>query len=214
MKKLKISQFVQTRLGFFALLTAVFWIKTVFAYYVDFSLGASDPLQHFLMFFNPIGTTLLLFSMALYIKKPKISYTVMFIIYLLNTILLFANVIYYRQFTDFLTFNTIFSVGKVSSGLGKSTISLLQWYDLLLWLDVILIAIALARHIIKIDPKPLPTKHAFTATTLAVFVFLLNLTLSEANRPQLLTRTFDRNYIVKYLGLDTFMVYDLSLIHI
>lgn len=208
MKKQKISQFVQTRLGFFALLTTVFWIKTVFAYYVDFSLGASDPLQHFLMFFNPIGTTLLLFSMALYIKKPKISYTVMFIIYLLNTILLFANVIYYRQFTDFLTFNTIFSVGKVSSGLGKSTISLLQWYDLLLWLDVILIAIALARHIIKIDPKPLPTKHAFTATTLAVFVFLLNLTLSEANRPQLLTRTFDRNYIVKYLGLDTFMVYD------
>jgi len=28
------------------------------------------------------------------------------------------------------------------------------------------------------------------------------------DRPQLLTRTFDRTYIVKYLGLDAFTVYD------
>lgn len=28
------------------------------------------------------------------------------------------------------------------------------------------------------------------------------------DRPQLLTRTFDRTYIVKYLGIDAFTVYD------
>ncbi|MFD1466104.1 LTA synthase family protein [Lapidilactobacillus mulanensis] len=208
MKKQQIGRFLQTRLGFFTLLTVLFWIKTVFAYYVDFSLGATDPLQHFLMFLNPIGTIMLLLSIGLYIKRPKISYGVMFTIYLLNTLLLFSNVLYYRQFTDFLTLNTIMSVGKVSASLGKSTISLLQWYDLFLWLDVIVVALLLARHWLKIDPRPLKPKFAFTTTTLAVFIFLFNLTLSEANRPQLLTRTFDRNYIVKYLGLDTFVVYD------
>lgn len=37
---------------------------------------------------------------------------------------------------------------------------------------------------------------------------LLNITLGEIDRPQLLTRTFDRNYLVKYLGIDAFTVYD------
>lgn len=35
-----------------------------------------------------------------------------------------------------------------------------------------------------------------------------NLALSEANRPQLLQRTFDRSYIVKYLGIDAYTIYD------
>ena len=36
----------------------------------------------------------------------------------------------------------------------------------------------------------------------------VNLFLSETDRPQLLQRIFDRNYIVKYLGLDAFTAID------
>src|SRR5699024_10366541 len=36
----------------------------------------------------------------------------------------------------------------------------------------------------------------------------INLGLAEADRPQLLKRTFDRNYIVKYLGAYNFTIYD------
>ena len=36
----------------------------------------------------------------------------------------------------------------------------------------------------------------------------MNLGLAEADRPQLLKRTFDRNYIVKYLGAYNFTIYD------
>src|SRR5699024_2122185 len=39
-------------------------------------------------------------------------------------------------------------------------------------------------------------------------VFSINLGLAEADRPQLLKRTFDRNYIVKYLGAYNFTIYD------
>src|SRR5699024_6988987 len=39
-------------------------------------------------------------------------------------------------------------------------------------------------------------------------VFSINLALAEADRPQLLKRTFDRNYIVKYLGAYNFTIYD------
>src|SRR5699024_10746355 len=41
-----------------------------------------------------------------------------------------------------------------------------------------------------------------------LLVFSINLGLAEADRPQLLKRTFDRNYIVKYLGAYNFTIYD------
>nr|WP_125767379.1 LTA synthase family protein [Lapidilactobacillus wuchangensis] len=208
MKNNPVIRWLQTRLGFFSLLVLLLWLKTAFAYYVDFSLGAADILQHLLMIFNPVGTSVLLISFGLYFKRPKVSYAAMLTIYILSTILLFSNIVYYRSATDFLTFNTILSAGKVAKGLGKSTASLLQWHDVFLIGDIVILIFALVRGWLKIDQRVFAIKHAFTVTTVGVFVFLLNLTLSEANRPQLLTRTFDRNYIVKYLGIDTFLVYD------
>src|SRR5699024_10214870 len=44
--------------------------------------------------------------------------------------------------------------------------------------------------------------------TAGVLIFSVNLALAEADRPQLLKRTFDRNYIVKYLGAYNFTIYD------
>ncbi|MEJ7545504.1 glycerol phosphate lipoteichoic acid synthase, partial [Staphylococcus hominis] len=42
----------------------------------------------------------------------------------------------------------------------------------------------------------------------AVALFFLNLAFAESNRPELLTRTFDHKYLVKYLGPYNFTVYD------
>ena len=49
---------------------------------------------------------------------------------------------------------------------------------------------------------------AIAVTCLSGLIFSGNLALSEANRPQLLQRTFDRSYIVKYLGIDAYTIYD------
>ena len=75
-------------------------------------------------------------------------------------------------------------------------------------LDFIIIAVLLFTHFIKIDPRPMRKLTAVATTMLGIFLFSLNLTVAESNRPQLLGRTFDRSYIVKYLGLNTFLAYD------
>ena len=36
----RLGKFVNTRIGFFALLVVLFWAKTLFAYFTDFQLGA------------------------------------------------------------------------------------------------------------------------------------------------------------------------------
>ncbi|KRN99041.1 LTA synthase family protein [Companilactobacillus kimchiensis] len=204
----KFKNILNKRLGFMALLIFALWIKTVIAYYLDFSLGVSDPLQHLILIINPIATTLILLSIALYINNPKISYIVMGVIYLLESALLYGNILYFREFSDFLSFNTIAGASKVSKGLGGSAANLIQTHDFIYGLDFIIIAILFLIHYIKIDDRPMRKLTAVATTLLGVFLFSFNLTIAECNRPQLLGRTFDRAYIVKYLGLNTFLAYD------
>lgn len=207
-KNHSINSFLQTRIGFLTLLTGLFTLKYIFAAYFDFNLGITDPYQHIIMWLSPIATSIIFLSIGLYISKPIISYITMLIIDIINTGLLFANILYYRQFTDFLTIKTISNVGKVSQGLGKSTVALLHPTDILIWLDIIVVIILLITKKIKIDQKSYGISTAFAATSFGFFFFTLNLFLAESSRPRLLKNTFDRVYVVKYLGLDTYTIYD------
>lgn len=181
----------------------------MFTVYFDFKLSLTDPYQQFIVWLTPLGTSIILLSLGLYISKPIISYISMLVLDTLNTILLFANVIYYRQFADFLTTKTIQNAGKVSQGLGKSTVALLNPSDIIIWLDLIVIIVLLCIKVIKIDPRRYGLTRPFAVTSFGVFMLSLNMMLAETSRPRLLRNTFDRSYVVKYLGLDTYSVYDI-----
>ena len=185
------------RLGFFSLLVVLLWLKTIFAYLVDFHLGIESGIQYFILFINPIATTLLLLGIALYIRRPRVAYITMMVIYFLLTLLVFSNVTYYREFTDFITINTILGAGKVASGLGESAIRLFRPYDVIYWIDFIILTVLLIAKKIKLDPRPIRARMAFAISTLAVMIFSGNLFMAEADRPELLTRTFSRDYFGK-----------------
>jgi len=204
----QLRQHLNTRMGFFWLLIIGFWAKTIFAYLAEFSLGVTDILQVLLMLVNPLAITVFLFGLALFIRKTGFYYYLLLLIDALDTVLLYANVIYYREFTDFMTVSTITGYSKVSQGLTGSSLALVNWYDWLYWIDIVIILVLFIFHRIKHDERPIRKRKAFAYLSVALAGFGLNLTLAEANRPQLLTRTFDNNYIVKYLGLDAFTVYD------
>lgn len=208
MEKKKIISFIQTRTGFLTLLVVCFWLKYIFAAYFDFNLGLSDPYQHFIMWLSPVGSAIILISFGFYIPKPLISYITMLILDFANTALLFANIIYYRQFSDFLTIKTMSNVGKVSQGLGKSTVALLHPTDIIIWIDLIVIVTLLIIHKIKIDQRSYGLSTPFAITSVGAFILTLNIFLAETSRPRLLRNTFDRSYVVKYLGIDTFTAYD------
>ncbi|KLO69834.1 LTA synthase family protein [Enterococcus cecorum] len=208
MKKKNYFSWVNKRLGFFGLLLVLMWIKNMLAYTLDFHLSLENALQHFILIINPIATTLLLLSVGLYVRRKKPAYITMMVIYFIMTALLFSNAVYYREFTDFITINTMLGAGKVASGLGESAIKLFRPYDILYWLDFILLVFALATKRIKMDETPVRARMAFAFSTLAVMIFSGNLFLAESDRPELLTRTFSRDYLVKYLGINAFTAYD------
>ncbi|WP_461244495.1 LTA synthase family protein [Secundilactobacillus muriivasis] len=204
----RIWQKTNTRLGFATLLVICFWLKTLVAYFVDFHIVLNDPLQFILFVLNPIATAIILYSLALYVKPARLFYLLVIVIDILNTVLLYLNVIYYREFTDFMTVATMLGYSKVNQGLSGSSIALTSFHDVLFWIDIVAVVVLLLTRRIKTDQRPLNWRAAFATTSVGFLVLGLTMAVSEMNRPQLLTKTFDRSYIVKYLGIDTFTVYD------
>ncbi len=197
-----------TRKGFIVLLVVCFWLKTLLAYFADFNLGITNVFQFFIALINPFATTILLLSIPLYFKKSSNFYIVALLIDTINTVLLYLNVIYFREFTDYMTVSTMTGYSKVNQGLSGSSLALTKFHDVLYWIDLIVIILLMASRRIKIDKRPLNKRIGLAMTSLSVLLFTVNLSFGEMDRPQLLTRTFDRSYIVKYLGLDAFTVYD------
>lgn len=202
-----LSNFLNTRLGFVILAVVLYTIKTVYAYTTKFNLGVKGSLQTFLMVINPIPVMLLLFGIALYMKGRK-SYIFLLIIDFLDSVWLFSNILYYREFSDFLTMVLIKGSGAVSNNLGKSILGIVKPTDFLVFLDVLILILLLAFKVIRMDIKRLKWRIPVLVSCLAVLLFGANLTLAQSDRSGLLTRTFDNNYIVKYLGLNAFNVYD------
>lgn len=201
------SNFLNTRLGFVILAVVLYTIKTVYAYTTKFNLGVKGSLQTFLMVINPIPVMLLLFGLALYMKGRK-SYIFLLIIDFLDSVWLFSNILYYREFSDFLTMILIKGSGSVSNNLGKSIMGIVEPTDFLVFLDVLVLILLLSFRVIRMDVKRLKWRIPILVSCLAALLFGANLTLAESDRSGLLTRTFDNNYIVKYLGLNAFNVYD------
>lgn len=209
MKKItnSILNFMSTRLGFVLTLLLLYWFKTMWAYSVDFNLDIQGPYQIFLAVINPLPISLLFIGLALYIKRTKLFYSLAFGIYLLLFIWLISNSIYYREFTDFVTVNTMLASSKVSAGLGAAALELFRPWDVIYILDFPILAFFFFKKWIRMDNRPFNKRASFAVTSLSAMLFSANLFLAEIDRPELLTRGFSNYYVVRALGLPAFLGY-------
>ncbi|WP_413363728.1 LTA synthase family protein [Lysinibacillus sp. 3P01SB] len=192
--------------GIYILAVLMLWMKTYFTQTTQFDLGVEGFLQQFLLFINPLGSALLFLGFSFFFKGKK-KYTTLVIIYILMSFLLYANVVYYRFFSDFITLPTIFQTQNFGD-LGGSVLSLLKPYDLLFFVDVVVVLYLRFSKRVQKETNGFGYKRAIAVIAFALVLSIINLGLAESSRPQLLTRGFDRNYIVKYLGMYNYTIYD------
>ena len=108
-----------------------------------------------------------------------------------------------------MTIKTIFGSANATKNLGSGVIAMLEPMDILYWIDAFILIYVYKKKVSKrLDTRVFKKRWAFATLGVAILVFIANLGLAEISRPQLLTRTFDRNYIVKYLGINVYTVYD------
>ena len=199
--KKKISLF-----AFFLMTVFTITLKTYFSYYVDFSLGVKGLVQNLILLMNPYSLIALVLSVFLFFKGKK-AFWFIFVGGFLLTFLLYANVVYFRFFSDFLTFSTLNQAGNVES-MGGALGASFKWYDFVYFIDTIIYLFILIFKRQWLSTKAFSKKFVPVVIAVSVALFFLNLAFAETDRPELLTRTFDHKYLVKYLGPFNFTVYD------
>ncbi|MCP8616857.1 LTA synthase family protein [Salirhabdus salicampi] len=188
----------------FLIAALLFGFKTYILYRFVFNLSIENPLQELILLINPFATALIIFTFAVWMKperqKKFVKYTT-----LIGTIILYVNLAYYRNFTDFITLPTLLQF-KNFGDLGASAAYLVKPGDIFLFLDIILVFYLAKKNENTIVSFKQKGKMAISALSLSILV--ANFVLAEIERPNLFLRSFDREYLVKNIGLFNYHIYD------
>ena len=201
------SQFTNVRFTLFVALTV--WLKTYIITRTSFDLKIDSFMQEFILFISPLATSLFFVGLALFAKGKKRNYIALGIDFIL-TFILVGNVMFYGFYNDFVTLPVLGQTSNFSD-LGSSIKALLDYKIILAFADIVIFFIILKK---KKDFAPTarvsrPMRSLYFVSAIAIF--FANLGLAEAERPELLTRSFDRVMLVKNLGIYAHQVYDLGL---
>ncbi|RYG74694.1 LTA synthase family protein [Lentibacillus lipolyticus] len=186
----------------------LFGLKTYIIYRFSFHIELDNTMQEFILFINPFISAFLIFAISVWFKNQSQQMKFLRYTALIGTIIVYFNLVFYRSFTDFITIPQLFQ-GSNMGDLGSSILTLIEVYDVFFFLDVVVIWY-LSRK--KPDAMAVFYPKRGKVFVLAVSFMLLagNFFLAEMERPQLFTRAFDREYLVKNIGLFNYHIYDLA----
>ncbi|MFZ0575997.1 MAG: LTA synthase family protein, partial [Psychrobacillus psychrotolerans] len=184
------------------------WIKTYIVYHTSFDMDIENTMQQVILFLNPLSFLLFIYGISLFFKSPKARNRYIVITSIILSAIVYANAVFYRFFTDFITIPVLFQTSNFGD-LGSSAAESIFLTDIFYFTDVAIIIIALKWLKIGAEVKlvkPAVRRAYFVITAAILF---LNLGLSEIERPQLLTRSFDREMLVKNIGPYNYHLYDI-----
>ena len=168
-----------------------------------------NVMQQFILFINPLSFLLLVYGIALFIKSSKKRNIYILTVSIMTSIVMFSNAVFYRFFSDFITLPVLFQTSNFKD-LSSSVTGNMNGTDVFFFADVLIVYLAI-RYIPHIDVTQSTSKQKVGRKLyfiLAATIMMFNLGLAETQRPQLLTRTFDRELLVKNIGTYNYHIYD------
>lgn len=184
------------------------WLQTYLTYQMSFDLDIENFLQQVILLLNPLAFLLFFYGFSLFFKTSKGSNRYIVTVKVILSIVLYGNVLFYRFYSDFITIPVLFQTNNFGD-LGNSVTTLINWTDIWYFSDLIVILIAI-KYVPKASQQFNMTKSMRrTYFALSFAILFLNWGLAEAARPQVLTRSFDREVLVKNLGTYNYHLYDI-----
>lgn len=200
--------FKRINIPLYIIATLLFGLKTYIVYRFIFNIELENSMQEIILFLNPFVSAFLIFAISVWFKKEQRQMKFLRYAALLGTIIIYFNLVFYRSFTDFITIPQLFQ-GSNMGDLGSSILTLAKPFDILLLLDV-----AIIWYLSKKKPDMMTVNYPKSGKVFALAMSLMllagNFFLAEMERPQLFTRAFDREYLVKNIGLFNYHIYDLA----
>src|SRR5690625_766464 len=193
----------------FIIVSLLFGLKTYIVYRIGFDMNIDNLLQEIILFINSFVTSFVIFLFSILFKEQNKRINYLKYVSLIGTLLIYFNLVFYRSFTDFLTFPQLFQVSNMGD-LGTSILSLIHIFDIFIFVDVIIVWFLCNRSFLT-QKFHFPKRRKVFIFTVALFLLSFNFLLAEIERPQLLKRGFDREYLVKNIGLINYHIYDLAM---
>lgn len=206
-KKFTITTRTLVEAGFYILFILAMLAK---CFYFQFAVKTNyRPLTAMInikMYMASFGV-LLIISAIVWVFFNKRRLWALFALDILLSFLLFADIIYFRDFRNAITVPVIMQIGLVGS-LGDSILSLLRITDIIYVLDLPVLLAA----ILYIRRKGIPSIHIITRLALCLVLILVGFGSFRFtySRTDLTMTHFDKNYIIRFLGILDFHVNDVK----
>jgi lipoteichoic acid synthase len=194
----------ETQKHFLYLAVCMIWLKTYFTHRFQFELPVSGWYQELILFISPASSILVLLGLTLLFLRHRPDRAVI-IVSAVSGLLLLANMLYYRFFNDFITFSIMRETTHIGQ-LGSSIFELLRGSDIFVFADTAVLL--MMKRVRNYRIVSVGRSQSLFTIAFAVTLFLLNLCMVEIVRPGLLSRTFDRQMVVKSIGAFNYLVYD------
>ena len=184
------------------------WLQTYYTYRTAFDLDIENGMQAFILFINPLAALLCVYGISLFFKSAKGRNAYIITVKVILSIVLYGNVVFYRFYNDFITLPVLFQTNNFGD-LGSSVAGLVGWADVFYFVDLVLILLAVLFLPAAKEFNRMASNRRNTYFALSFALLFLHLGLAEKERPQLLTRSFDRELLVKNIGTYNYHLYDI-----
>ncbi|WP_085522545.1 LTA synthase family protein [Tuberibacillus sp. Marseille-P3662] len=183
------------------------WIKIYVVYKLVFDFPAHSFLEQIVLVLNPIGSIALILGCSFFFSKQLRPWLVICLVVVVTGIL-YANMLYYRFYIDFVTVPVLFQFQNVG-GLSQSTLELIHGWDVLLFLDIPILIWLMKRR--EINGRFMTQRLKYKVAGTSVAIIALSMGLSLISHPQFLSKYYNRELLVSSLGLFNYHLYDIGL---
>jgi len=195
---------LSNRNGFFYAALFAIWLKSYLVQRLGFGLPISGWKQELMMLVHPMPSVLgiafvcmLVFPRRLWLGLAAAAFA--------TSALLFADLVFYRFFNDFLTLPVLL-LSEHMSDLRESVLDLLQPVDLLVFADTVALVVLVWAYRPRVAAWS--KLKMIAALSLSAALLSINYSMAESARPELLTRAFDRQIMVRSIGAYNYHLYD------
>ncbi|XXM71838.1 LTA synthase family protein [Lysinibacillus sphaericus] len=179
------------------------WLKTLIVMLTGFNITIHSFMDICLLLINSLGSLMILLGFSFYFRK-KIHAFILFLMMVIITGILYADLLYFRFYSDYVTLPILFQFKNVG-GIGPSTFELMSPWDVLLFADILWAGWYLKkrRRMPAIKPKDKST-YLFASTAVIILTIILGLIKS----PYLFEEVYDREQMVTAIGPYNYHLYD------
>ncbi len=182
------------------------WLQTYIVYKFFFRLSPNSMIEEILIFINSVGPILLFYGLTYLLKSSKREWGILVLSALFSMIMI-ANTLFYKFYDDIMTLPILLQTDN-TGGLGSSVMNLIDFKVLFLIINIPILIIV-NKNLKESSSKESQFYKKYVIAVLGAYA--LTFGLSFASGLSTFKSPYNREAMVKTLGMYQYGVYDLYL---